>query len=55
MLKNYVSELDLFLQALDKTPGAHSEARAQEEAKHRRIADARDYAEAKDEILSGTV
>ncbi|MBP9729282.1 MAG: hypothetical protein KBD23_03985 [Gammaproteobacteria bacterium] len=55
MLKNYVSELDLFLQDFDKTAGAHSEARTQEEAKHRRIADARDYAEAKDEILSGTV
>lgn len=42
MLKNYVSELDLFLQDFDKTVGAHSEARAQEEAKHKRIAEARD-------------
>ncbi len=46
MLKNYVSELDLFLQDFDKTAGAHSEARAQEEAKHKRIAEARDNPEA---------
>ncbi len=42
MLKNYVSELDLFLKAFDQKPEAHSEFRAQEEAKHKRIAEARD-------------
>ena len=42
MLKNYVSELDLFLKDFDQKPEAHSEARANEEAKHKRIAEARD-------------
>ena len=48
MLKNYVSELDLFLKDFDQKPQAHSKARAQEEAKHKRVADARDNPEAKD-------
>lgn len=54
LLKNYVSEIDLFLQAFDKKPEAHSESRAQEEAQYKRIAEARDHAETKDKILSRT-
>lgn len=40
--KGYVSDLDRFLSDLERSPGASSESREQEEAKHERLARIRD-------------
>ncbi len=51
MLKNYVSELDLFLKEFDKKPESHSKSRAEEETKHKNIAEARDNPKPKLNLL----
>ncbi len=40
--RNYVSEMDNFLKELDKKPESHSDSRAAEEAKYKRINELRD-------------
>lgn len=42
LLRHYVSEMDSFLEAFDRTPEASSESRRQEEKKYQAIAEARD-------------
>lgn len=46
LLKNYVSEIDEFLQAFDKKAEASSAARKAEEAKYQRINKLRDNPDA---------
>jgi hypothetical protein len=46
LLKNYISELDQFLQAFDKRPEATSASRKAEETKYQRINQLRDSSKA---------
>jgi len=43
--RNYVSEMDKFLQAFDEKPESHSESRKAEEEKYKKINKLRDEAQ----------